>query len=110
MARTINRRDFLTLAGLGGAVFASGLGYRTGAAARTYSAAQDFYFVQLSDSHWGFSGPEINPDADGTLRKAVAAVMALRDGPVVVLFTVVLVHGPDDGAERGKGTRKSREI
>ena len=110
MARTINRRDFLKLAGLGGAVFASGLGYRTGAAARTYSAAQDFYFVQLSDSHWGFSGPEINPDADGTLRKAVVAVNALKERPDFIVFTGDLTHSTDDPVERRKRMREFREI
>ena len=110
MARAIDRRDFLKLAGLGGAVFASGLGYRTGAVARTYSAAQDFYFVQLSDSHWGFSGPEINPDADGTLRKAVAAVNALKERPDFIVFTGDLTHSTDDPVERRKRMREFREI
>ena len=69
----MERRDFLNLAALGGgAVFASGL---TGCAAMAGDAAQqrDFYFVQLSDTHWGYSGPA-NPEATNTLRKAVAAV------------------------------------
>jgi calcineurin-like phosphoesterase family protein len=110
MARTINRRDFLKLAGLGGAVFASGLGYQTGAAARTYSVAQDFYFVQLSDSHWGFSGPEINPDAGGTLKKAVAAVNALKERPDFIVFTGDLTHSTDDPVERRKRMREFREI
>ena len=50
MANTIDRRDFLRLAGIGGAVFASGL-----AGCATMAGRQDdFYFVQLSDTHWGF--------------------------------------------------------
>ena len=47
----INRRDFMKLAGLGGAVFASGLGRTASAAYGADSAVDDFYFVQLSDSH-----------------------------------------------------------
>ncbi len=64
-----DRRQFLQLAGVGGAVFASGL---AGAA----DDADDFYFVQLSDTHWGFEGAP-NPDSKVTLPKAVAAVNAL---------------------------------
>src|SRR6185369_16747293 len=65
-----NRRDLMKLAAVGGGVvFLSGLaGCATGASS---TRADDFYFVQLSDPHWGFSGPP-NPDAANTLRKAVA--------------------------------------
>ena len=38
---------------------------------RWAAGQDDFYFVQLSDTHWGFEGPP-NPDAKGTLKKAVA--------------------------------------
>ena len=76
MKHPIDRREFLKLAGLGGVVFASSLGVAR--AAGTMAAAKggtydEFYFVQLSDTHWGFEGPP-NPDAKGTLKKAVAAV------------------------------------
>ena len=43
-----DRRQFLTLAGLGGAVFASGL-----AGTALAEPAGDFFFVQLTDTHWG---------------------------------------------------------
>ena len=59
MAQSIDRREFLKLAGLGGAVFASGL---AGGARFVNAADGDFYFVQLSDTHWGFNGPAVNPD------------------------------------------------
>ena len=81
MANSIDRREFLKLVGVGGAVFASGLG--SGVHAAGYD---DFYFVQLSDAHWGFEGPP-NPDAKGTLKKAVAAVNALSVQPDFVVFT-----------------------
>jgi hypothetical protein len=110
MARKIERRDFLKLAGLGGAVFASGLGYLSGAAARPDEQGRDFYFVQLSDTHWGFSGPQINPDADGTLKKAVAAVNALRHQPDFIVFTGDLTHTTDDPLERRKRLREFRDI
>src|SRR3954467_13455609 len=70
------RRNFVKLAGLGGVVLRSGLpGWA--AAARREAIAQDFYFVQLSDTHLGFNDPAINPDAEGTLPTSVAAVNAL---------------------------------
>jgi hypothetical protein len=96
----IDRRDFLKLAGIGGAVFASGLGglYRKAGAAA--SRGTDFFFVQLSDTHWGFTGPAINPDPTGTLRKAVAAVNGLKEQPDFIMFTGDLTHVTDDDKER----------
>src|SRR5512135_642238 len=98
MSASIDRRDFLKLAGLGGAVFASGLA--RGAERYAAAAQNDFFFVQLSDSHWGFEGPVINPDARGTLAKAVAAVNALPAPPDFIVFTGDLTHTTDDPAER----------
>lgn len=94
------RRDFLRLAGAGaGAVFASGLpGW---AAARD----ADFFFVQLSDTHWGFQGAA-NPDARGTLPRAVAAVNALPRQPDFIMFTGDLTHTTDDPAERRQRMRE----
>ena len=68
----LDRRQFLHLAGVGGAVFMSGLSGTSCAVGGTAASTEDFYFVQLSDTHWGFEGPP-NPDARGTLPKAVAA-------------------------------------
>jgi hypothetical protein len=115
MTRNIDRRQFLRLAGLGGAVFASGLGGFAQAKpgykdADASGSAEDFYFVQLSDSHWGFQGPAVNPDAQGTLRKAVAAVNALSDQPDFLIFTGDLTHTTDDPAERRKRMGEFREI
>ena len=53
--------------------------------------------MQLSDSHWGFEGPP-NPDAHGTLPKAVASVNALAQTPDFVIFTGDLTHTTDDPA------------
>ena len=95
----MQRRDFLALTAVGGgAVFASGL---AGCASRGEAAAsyKDFYFVQLSDTHWGYEGPA-NPDAGVTLRKAVATVNALETPPEFIVFTGDLTHTTDDPAER----------
>jgi len=109
MNLTHTRRRFLKLAGLGGVVFASGLpGWAS--AARRSASAQDFYFVQLSDTHIGFSDPTINPDADGTLTKAVAAVNALPEAPDFVVFTGDLTHSTDDPVERRKRLTQFRDI
>ena len=108
MSNTINRRTFLKLAGVGGVVFASGLGRLAQGAER--AAQEDFYFVQLSDSHWGFKGPKVNPDAAGTLKKAVAAVNALEYQPDFVVFTGDLTHTTDDPKERRRRLAEFRDI
>ena len=104
----MQRRDFLSLSALGGgAVFASGL---AGCANAPGGAVQDdFYFVQLSDVHWGFQGPP-NPDASGTLRKAVAAVNALDKPPEFVVFTGDLTHTTDDPVERRRRLAEFKSI
>ena len=107
---SFDRRQFLQLTGMGGAVFASGLGGVAGAAdATTGSADGDFFFVQLSDTHWGFEGAP-NPDAKGTLPKAVAAVNALAQAPDFVIFTGDLTHTTDDPTERRKRMGEVRDI
>ena len=106
---TINRRDFLRLAGLGGVVFASGLGRPAFAAYGASAAAEDFYFVQLSDIHWGYTGPA-NPEATNTLKKAIAAVNALSEPPDFVVFTGDLTHTTDDPKERRKRLGEVRDI
>jgi len=103
----IDRRDFLKLAGLGGAVFASGL---AGCAGMAASEQDEFYFVQLSDSHWGFKGDALNPDAGGTLPKAVAAVNALPFQPDFIVFTGDLTHTTDDPRERRRRLAEFKSI
>ena len=103
----IDRRDFLKLAGLGGAVFASGL---AGCASMSGSAQEEFYFVQLSDTHWGFKGDVANPDAGGTLQKAVAAVNALAIQPDFIVFTGDLTHTTDDPKERRRRLAEFKSI
>ena len=108
MAIMINRREFVQLAGLGGVAFLSGLGSRANAAAPAV-AYDDFYFVQLSDCHWGYEGPA-NPDAKVTLKKAVAAVNSLSSPPDFIMFTGDLTHTTDDPKERRKRLSEFRDI
>jgi 3',5'-cyclic AMP phosphodiesterase CpdA len=51
----------------------------------------DFTFVQISDSHLGFS-KEANPDVLGTLKEAVAKINALPAPPDFLLHTGDLTH------------------
>ncbi len=106
---SFDRRSFLKLATLGGgAVFASSL---SGCASLGGAGeGDDFYFVQLSDAHWGFQGPKVNPDARGTLPKAVAAVNALAVKPDFIVFTGDLTHTTDDPLERRKRMSEFRDI
>ena len=101
----IDRRSFLKLSALGGgAVFASSL------PGVSLAAADDFYFVQLSDPHWGFEGPKVNPDARGTLPKAIAAVNALAEPPDFVIFTGDLTHTTENPVERRKRLAEFKEV
>lgn len=98
----------MKLAGLGGVVFVSGCASTAGSSMK--GADNDFYFVQLSDSHWGFEGPAINPDAGGTLKKAVAAVNGLSRQPDFVMFTGDLTNTTDDPKERRRRLTEFRDI
>ena len=105
----ITRRDFLKLAGYGSAIMLTGIS-GPGRWAHAADGSDDFLFVQLSDTHWGFSNPAINPDAMGTLRKAIAAVNSLPKSPDFVVFTGDLTHTTDDDAERRKRLTEFRDI
>jgi len=105
----IDRRDFLKLAGIGSVVFASALS-RLGLANTAFAAEDDFFFVQLSDTHWGFTGPAVNPDSTGTLKKAVEAVNNLKIQPDFIVFTGDLSHVADDDGERKKRLSQFRDI
>jgi 3',5'-cyclic AMP phosphodiesterase CpdA len=112
MSTGIDRRDFAKLIGLGGVVFVSGLGNPlrlAGASTATAAPAEDFFFVQLSDTHWGFQGPP-NPEAKNTLKLAVQEVNALKVPPDFIVFTGDLTHTTDDPAERRKRMGEFRDI
>jgi hypothetical protein len=121
MSNDETRRDFLRLMGLGGVVFASGLA----GCASTYGGAapasgapappvpgprrEDFFFLQLSDTHWGFKGPP-NPEADATLKKTVAAINASSRRPDFIVFTGDLTHTTDDPALRRARMSEFKQI
>ncbi len=105
----MDRRDFLKLLGIGGAVVVLGPQGSTGAATAT-AADGSFFFVQISDTHWGFNDPKVNPDAMGTLKKAIAAVNSMTAQPDFVVFTGDITHNTDDGKERRKRMGEARDI
>ncbi len=109
MINGIGRRDLLKLTGIGGLVFASGLPGVAWSAAADTAGAEDFCFLQLSDSHWGFAGPP-NPDAAGTLPKTVETINSLDLKPDFVVFTGDLTHTTDDAVERKRRMLEFRDI
>jgi calcineurin-like phosphoesterase family protein len=113
MKTKVNRREFMQLAGLAGAgiagvVFASGL--RQAQAAEKSARVNDFFFLQMSDTHWGFTGPAVNPDAAVTLEQAVATVNGLERQPDFIVFTGDLTHTTDDAQERRTRLAQFRNI
>jgi hypothetical protein len=109
MGSQLDRKDFLRLVGLGGVAFASGLQGFAAARLGGSTAAKDFHFVQLTDTHWGYSGPA-NPDAEGTLPKAIAAVNALAQPPDFIVFTGDLTHTTDDPKVRRARMAQFKEL
>ncbi len=89
-------RRYVSLFGLALVVVASVLTNAVQAA----GPAGAFTFVQLSDIHWGFSGPTVNPDARGTLAKTIALVNTLNPQPDFIVCTGDLTHTTDDRVER----------
>lgn len=127
MAQRIERRELLKMMGVGGVVFASSLGSSSsgcGSAAsstrgtRTTDATggvalgpiDDFFFMQLSDTHWGFSGASVNPNATLELPRAVAAINAATTKPDFAIFTGDLTHTTDDEAERRRRMLEFKSI
>jgi 3',5'-cyclic AMP phosphodiesterase CpdA len=101
VAREVGRRGFLKCASWSGAAVvwtvSGGVLSACGAvAARAVTpsparSAKDLFFVQLSDSHIGFTGPA-NPDVLGSFTKAVGLVNALPQRPAFVMHTGDLTH------------------
>src|SRR5271168_5570996 len=109
MTTEIDRREFLKLAGVGGVVFLSGLSGQPGLSF-SMGKSKDFFFVQLSDSHWGFEGAKINPDSKGTLIKAVKEVNSLTQKPDFVVFTGDLTQTTDDTNVRKTRMKEFKQI
>ena len=103
-----SRRDVLRLMGVGGVVLASGLAGAAGKKKKSEADA-DFFFLQLSDTHWGYSGVS-NPEADVPLKKVVETVNSVSARPDFVVFTGDLTHTTPDGAVRRKRMTEFKQI
>ena len=114
MLTQLNRRDFLKIvgaAGVGGTLFSVDLLGKDYPQDSNKTGVQNaFFFVQLSDSHWGFNDPVINPDFAGTLKKAIAGVNALEHRPDFIVFTGDLTQTTDDDKVRRARMKEFREI
>lgn len=101
------RREFLKLLGMGAVVVVGG---GLGAGNAMASRQEGFYFLQLSDTHWGFAVPEINPDAAISLKNAVTLVNNLKRKPDFIVFTGDLTQTTDDDQERRKRLGEFKKI
>jgi hypothetical protein len=108
MSNRESRRDILKLMGVGGVVFASGL---AGAATtkKKPGPPADFFFLQLSDTHWGYSGVS-NPQADVPLKAVIATINSTASSPDFIVFTGDLTHTTDDEAVRRKRMTEFRDL
>jgi 3',5'-cyclic AMP phosphodiesterase CpdA len=110
MQISLSRRDALKLATIGGVVFGSWLLPTAGGLITAARAAEDFYFVQISDTHWGFADPIVNPDPRATLEKSIAAINSVTPSPDFVVFTGDLTHKTADPAQRHQRMTEFKEI
>jgi hypothetical protein len=121
-----DRRDLLKLLGVGGIVHSAALAGCTprelapvttsvdsasgvGARGPVPGTPRAFTFLQLSDTHWGFSGAP-NPEAASTLREAVATINASQVPLDFVVFTGDLTHTTPDAGERRRRMKEFRSI
>ena len=101
--RKINLIDTPGDAGFQGDAIAALLGKKNG------EAPTPFSFVQLSDTHVGFSGPP-NPLGTQAFEKAVDLINGLRERPDLVLFTGDLTHDSENPGEHADRMRLFQKI
>jgi 3',5'-cyclic AMP phosphodiesterase CpdA len=82
----------------------------TGALSAQAAGNDTLFFVQVSDTHWGFNNPKINPDYEGTLRKGIAEINALQGNPDFLIFTGDETHTTADPAVRRQRMTQFKEI
>src|SRR5262249_48960518 len=112
----VDRRRFLEIAGVSlgfGALYRAAplLGVEPEArevsrllGKKNREAPSAFSFVQLSDTHVGFSGPP-NPLGTQAFEKAVEIINGLPDRPELVLVTGDLTHDSEDLSEHADRMR-----
>ena len=87
----MKRRDFVGHVAWTGAGIVYALGLDGIVRAVPASAKGAFAFVQISDSHIGYSGPA-NDDVRATLQQTVAGINALPNQPAFVIHTGDVTH------------------
>lgn len=107
-----SRRKFINFASKIGLVYASGLFGKEfiGNGMNANALEADFFFLQLSDIHWGFKDDKINPFSDKTFKKAIDQVNSLKKQPDFIIFTGDLTDITDDENERRKRMQEFKEI
>lgn len=86
-----------------------GLAFAVIAGACAAEPAGEFTFVQLSDIHWGFNTPSVNPDFRGTLAKTIDIINGLNPQPDFIVCTGDLTHTTDNRAERKRRMLELRQ-
>lgn len=109
-----SRREVLELFGAVGVVFGAalfpGCAPAAGAAqAPAPTPREDFFFLQLSDTHVGYAGPA-DPEAATVLERTVARIDAAPEQPAFIVFTGDLTQTTDDVGERRARFARFREI
>jgi len=87
----MRRGDFVNHVAWTGAGIVYVLGAEGIVRATASAAPGAFSFVQISDSHIGYTGPA-NGDVRGTLEKAVAGINAMPNQPAFVIHTGDVTH------------------
>jgi len=116
--RLLSRRELIRLAGIGGLSVITGMATSqmrltagdADPAPAPGPVSRAFYFLQMSDTHIGFTGTTVNPDPGGTLAKAVAAVNALAHPPEFIVFTGDLIHKTEDATVRRARMQAFKDI
>jgi 3',5'-cyclic AMP phosphodiesterase CpdA len=121
MGNPTDRRSFLKIVGasLGfGALYRVAPTLGASAPARAFArqlarkngeGVKPFSFVQMSDTHVGFSGPA-NPTGTRAFERAVDLVNSLPEAPDLILFTGDLTHDSEDPAQHAERMRRFQEI
>ncbi len=78
-----------------------------GGASAADQASEGFSFIQMSDSHVGFSKPA-NPDARGTLKEAIAKIADMPKKPSFIIHTGDITHLSKAGPVRRCGRAHRR--
>ncbi len=121
MASSFDRRSFLKIVGASigyGALYRVAPALGATAPARAFArqlargngeGVTPFSFVQLSDTHVGFSGPP-NPTGTRAFERAVEIVNQLPEAPELILFTGDLTHDTEDPGDHAARMRRFQEI